>query len=192
MLSKQADFAVVGEAGDGQAALHLAVELQPDVVVADIELPLQSGINVTRRLKQALPQTKVLILSAYDRRDYVQESFQAGASGYLIKRNGVEELFHALRVVCTGDVYLDPAVASKLVGGQTVRRAAQDALSEREAEILTLRAWGYSNKEIAARLNVCVKTVEAQKAAAMAKLDLQSRVDMVRYVVRQGWLNKVE
>ncbi len=195
LVISQADMDVVGEADNGRTALLKASELQPDVVVMDVSMPELSGIQVTERLKRVYPKIKVLVLTAHDDTGYLRQLLEVGASGYLLKKVAAEELISAIRVVAAGGVYLDPTLAHKVVSGYVGRRRFRGAqpnagLSDRESEVLRLVAWGYTNKEIAAYLSISVKTVETHKSNLMGKLDLKSRVEMVRYALRQGWLRE--
>jgi DNA-binding NarL/FixJ family response regulator len=194
LVNAQPDMNVVGEADNGRTALLKARELQPDVVVMDVSMPDLNGIQVTERLKRVCQKITVLVLTAHDDSGYLRQVLEVGASGYVLKKAAAEELIKAIRVVASGGVYLDPALAGKVVGGYVSRRRSGGAplsdLSEREAEVLRLVAWGYTNKEIAGYLNISVKTVESHKANLMQKLDLKSRVEIVRYALRQGWLRE--
>ena len=152
-----------------------------------------SGAQATERLTRTCPEVKVLALTLHEDEGYLRQLLQAGAAGYLLKRVAPEELVRAIRVVAGGGVYLDPTLAGKVVGRYTTQPSAHSAphvsdLSERETEVLRLIAWGYSNKEIAAQLQISVKTVETYKTRVMTKLSLQSRVDLVQVPLRQGWL----
>jgi DNA-binding NarL/FixJ family response regulator len=193
LVNAQPDMEVVGEAENGRIAWHEAKSLEPDVAVVDISMPELNGEQVTQRLKQECPQVKVLTLTVHEDQAYLRQLLKAGASGYVLKRAVVAELIHAIRTVAAGGVYLDPALASKVVGNyireQSVTSSPpRDDLSNRETEVLRLLALGYSNKEVAAHLNISIKTVETYKARLMEKLGIHSRVDLVRYAVRQGWL----
>lgn len=195
LVNAQADMNVVGEADNGRAALLKARELQPDVVVMDVSMPDLNGIQVTERLKRDCQKITVLVLTAHDDSGYLRQLLEVGASGYVLKRAAAEELIKAIRVVAAGGVYLDPSLAGKVVGGYLGKRRLGgkpqgNDLSEREAEVLRLVAWGYTNKEVAGYLRISVKTVETHKANLMQKLDLKSRVEMVRYALRQGWLRE--
>lgn len=195
LVNAQADMNVVGEAGNGRAALLKARELQPDVIIMDVSMPDLNGIQVTERLKRDCQKITVLVLTAHDDSGYLRQLLEVGASGYVLKKAAAEELIKAIRVVAAGGVYLDPSLAGKVVGGYLGRRQLGgkplgDQLSEREAEVLRLVAWGYTNKEVAGYLRISVKTVETHKANLMQKLDLKSRVEMVRYALRQGWLRE--
>ncbi|PYS47331.1 MAG: DNA-binding response regulator [Acidobacteria bacterium] len=193
IVNAQADMEVVGEASDGREAVARAQELLPDIVVMDVSMPHMNGLKATEKLKQVCPQVKVLTLTRHTDDAYLQQILRAGASGYVLKQSPPAELLHAIRAIASGGKYLDPAVAGKLIGSYAGRTAslrgdAQGSLSEREAEILRLIAWGYSNKEIAARLEISVKTVETHKSNAMKRLDMHSRIDIVRFALLQGWL----
>jgi DNA-binding NarL/FixJ family response regulator len=195
LVNAQADMDVVGEADNGRTALQKARELQPDVVIMDVSMPELNGIKVTEHLKRTCQKTKVLVLTAHDESGYLRQLLQVGASGYVLKKAAADELINAIRVVATGGVYLDPTLAGKVVGGYVGSRRLKGScqgheLSEREVEVLQLVAWGYTNKEIASYLTISVKTVETHKANIMEKLDLKSRVEMVRYALRQGWLRE--
>lgn len=193
MVSAQADMEVVGEAGDGRTALRLAQKLQPDIVVMDISMPDMNGLQATEKMKQCCPEVKILMLTRHTELGFLQQIIGAGASGYVLKQSASTELLGAIRTVAGGGNHLDPAIAGKVMGSFARARVkpraeAQGSISDREAEVLRLIAWGYSNKEIATRLEISVKTVEVHKANAMRKLDMRSRIDIVRYAMLQGWL----
>ena len=195
IVNAQSDMEVVGEAGDGRAAVARAQELLPDIVLMDVSMPQLNGLKATEKLKALCPQVKVLTLTRHTDYGYLQQLLRAGASGYVLKQSRPAELLHAIRAVAAGGKYLDPAVAGKVIGDYAGTRSASlrfaqegRELSEREAEVLRLIAWGHSNKEIAARLSLSVKTVEAHKANAMRRLGMTSRIDIVRYAILQGWL----
>jgi DNA-binding NarL/FixJ family response regulator len=193
LLNNEHDIEVVGEAADGKEAVRVACELVPDVIVMDISMPQCNGLQATKRLRDSCPQVHVLTLTRHNDDGFLQELLRAGAGGYVLKRSSPEELLRAVRVVAAGGSYLDPAVAGKVIGGFVRERtkagpAAMTQLSDREAEVLRLFAWGYSNKEIAGRVGISVKTVETHKANAMRKLDMRNRSDIVRYALLQGWL----
>ena len=193
LINAQPQMEVSGEAGDGRTACQEVQELQPDVVVMDVSMPKMNGAQATAQLKQACPNVKVLALTVHEDKGYLRLLLEAGASGYVLKRAAAEELIHAIRTVAAGGVYLDPALAGKVVGSFVRAPAGQRApeggdLSDREAEVVRLIAAGYSNKEIASQISLSVKTVETYKARSMEKLGLDSRADIVRYALQRGWL----
>jgi DNA-binding NarL/FixJ family response regulator len=193
LINAQPGMEVIGEAADGQAALDAATQLQPDVVVMDISMPGLSGAKATERLKQACPRVKVLALTVHEDRGYLRQLLEAGASGYVLKRAAAEELVHAIRTVAGGGMYLDPSLVGKVVGSFVSKQSATEVskgtgLSDREEEVVRLIAQGYSNKEIAARLTLSVKTVETYKARSLEKLGLRGRTDLVRHALQRGWL----
>jgi len=193
LVNSRSDMEVVGEADNGRTALQLAEEFSPDVVVMDISMPELNGLQATKKLKDKSPHVKVLILTRHSEPGYLQELLQAGASGYVLKQSKSEELIRAILAVAAGQTYLDPAVTERAVtrfreSGQVPNKAPNVNLTAREAEVLRLIALGYVNKEVAARLNLSIKTVEAHKSNAMNKMGMKSRVDIVRYAMLQDWL----
>ncbi|HEY0429999.1 MAG TPA: response regulator transcription factor [Pyrinomonadaceae bacterium] len=192
LVNSQPDMEVIGEADNGSAAIKEVQKLAPDIIVMDISMPELNGLKATRRLKQVCPNVKVLTLTRHTDDAYLQQLIEAGASGYVLKQSAPTELIRAIRIISEGNSYLDPALTNKLFGGyasrSVLRGERKGDLTDREAEVLRMIAWGYSNKEIAAKMNISVKTVEAHKANAMRKLDIRSRIDIVRYAILQGWL----
>jgi len=191
LINSNPEMEVIGEAADGTAAVAKVAELDPDVVVMDVSMPGLNGAKATAAIKEAKPSRKVLALTLHEERSYVRLLLDAGASGYVLKRSAADELIHAIKAVADGRVYLDPSLAGGVLDslrGKPASNAAGDAdLSQREAEVLRLIALGYSNKEIAAKLELSVKTVETYKKRSVEKLGLRSRVDIVRYAAEQGW-----
>ncbi len=185
---------VVGEAGTGVEAVERARELEPDIVLMDVSMPVLDGVAATEQVCRECPGSKVLALTAHEDRAHLARLLQAGAAGYVLKRAAVDELVRAIRTVAGGGTYVDPQLAATLL--RRPHRAeepagpapASDPLSGREEEVLRRIAWGQSNKAIATALGISVKTVETYKARIGDKLGLRSRTDMVRYAVRQGWL----
>lgn len=193
LIDSQDDMEVVGEAGDGEAAIVKVTELMPDIIVMDISMPKLNGLKATKRLKRISPQIKILTLTRHTDDGYLQQLIQAGANGYVLKQSAPAELINAIRVIGSGKSYLDPTLTEKVMGGYVRQSAAlagasMVAISDRESEVVRLIAWGYSNKEIGTRMEISVKTVEAHKANSMRKLGIASRIDIVRYAILQGWL----
>ena len=193
LIESQPDMQVVAEAADGKVALELAVEMKPDVVVMDISMPHMNGLTATRSLKQKQPNITVVALTRHEDDTYLQELLRAGASAYVLKQSAPTDLLKAIRAVAAGGIYLDPAMTPRVADGLlsgTAHVATEKGgtLTERESEVLRLVAVGHSNIEIAAQLDISVKTVEVHKANAMRKLGLTGRVDVIRYGVLQGWL----
>jgi len=192
LVNAQPDMTVIGEAGDGQAAVQQASELGPDIIVMDVSMPRMSGLDATRRIKETIPAVKVLALTRHSDSAFLRLLFKAGAVGYVLKQSASTELIRAIRMVAAGDNYLDPSITAKVVTGYVGKQARNidpgPDLTSREEEVLKMIAWGYSNKEIASDLGVSVKTVEAHKANMSKKLGFSSRVDIVRFAVVRGWL----
>ncbi|MFN6964375.1 MAG: response regulator [Pyrinomonadaceae bacterium] len=195
LVNDQPDMEVVGEAGNGAAALAQAQRLKPDLVVMDISMPDVNGLLATRRLRKMCPDVRILTLTRHTDDGYLQQLIKAGVNGYVLKQSAPTELINAIRAVRSGKSYIDPSLTDKVMGGFAARSASLRGdgptdLTPRETEILRLIAWGYSNKEIGQRLDISVKTVEAHKANTMRKLGMTSRIDIVRYAILQGWLQQ--
>lgn len=193
LINAEPDMEVVGDAADGQDAWRQAKALRPDVVVMDVSMPGAGGAQATERIRRECPEVKVIALTAHEDRGYIGQMLQAGASGYVLKLAAAEELLKAVRVVAGGGAYLDPTVAAKVVSGYAKKKPAKAepggaSLTDREEEVLRLVAQGFINKEIAARLDISVKTVETHKSNCMTKLGLRSRAEVVRYALSRGWL----
>jgi len=194
IINAQKDMEVVAEAADGRGAVAEAQAVRPDVVVMDVSMPRVNGLKATEMLNECCPEVKVLALTRHQDDGYLQQLLRAGAAGYVLKQSRPAELLQAIRAIGEGGSYLDPAVAGRVIGDYGRRRqpvttvAGAGTLSSREEEVLRLIAWGYSNKEIATRLDLSVKTVETHKANAMHKLQMRSRIDIVRFALLQGWL----
>lgn len=193
LIDSQPDMEVVAEAADGNTVLTLADAVKPQIVVMDVSMPGLSGLVATRALKQRQPHVTVVALTRHDDDTYLEELLRAGASAYVLKQSDPTAFLQAIRAVAAGGIYLDPLmtirVADGLLAGTVhVNAEADPKLTERESEVLRLVAVGHSNLEIAARLDISVKTVEVHKSHAMRKLGLAGRVDVIRYGVLQGWL----
>lgn len=196
IVEAEKDMKVVGEAGDGREAIRLARELEPDVLVMDISMPQLNGLGAASKLKEIVPAVKILILTRHTDKAYLQEFLQAGISGYVLKQSEPDELLRAIRILIKGDNYLDPAITGSFLnisaGKQTKMRGevGGELLSDRESKVLRLIARGFSNKEIAVQLKTSVKTIEAQKAVALRKLNINGRNEIVTYAILQGWLQE--
>lgn len=193
LINSQVDMEVIGEAGDGENAWRKARELHPDVVVMDVSMPELNGAQATERLKAVCPEMHVLALSAYQDEAHIRQLLANGASGYVLKKAIAEELTTAIRTVIKGGTHLDSQIAGRIVEDYVhpqKTRAGEQSISDREREVLALIAWGYSNKEIASRLHLSVKTVEGHKTRIFGKLGFTSRADAVRYALDRGWLEK--
>jgi DNA-binding NarL/FixJ family response regulator len=196
IIDQQPDMRVVAEASDGRAALQLAQASEVDVIVLDISMPAMNGLEATRELKQLRPAVAIVTLTRHSDDAYLQELLRAGVSGYVLKQSAPAELLQAIRAAAAGGQYLDSSLTARVTAafvsrdGKQVTKA-EGTISERESAVLRLIASGYSNKEIAAQLSLSVKTIEAHKANALRKLDLNGRIDIVRYAKLQGWLNTV-
>jgi two-component system response regulator NreC len=193
IIEGQPDMSVVAEAGDGESAIAQALAVKPDVIVMDISMPGMTGLVATRKLKKLQPDAVIVTLTRHSDDAYLQELLRAGVKGYVLKQSPPTELVQAIRAAASGGQYLDSTLTARITAGFLGREGKRDskavaALSERESDVLRLIASGYSNKEIAARLSLSVKTVEAHKANAMRKLGLNGRIDIVKYAVLQGWL----
>jgi len=194
IIDAQPDLEVAGECGDGQAAVDLAGQVHPDVVVMDVRMPVLNGIEATRLLAGAgVPHpVKVLVVTTFNLDEYVYEALRAGASGFLLKDAPPAQLLHGIRTVGTGAALLDPEVTRRLVGRYAARiRPAEGIphdipLTPRELEVLRLIADGLSNSEIAAALVISPETVKTLVSRILTKLDLRDRVQAVVYAYRQG------
>jgi DNA-binding NarL/FixJ family response regulator len=195
LLRAESDFELVGEAASGLAALKVIRDSKPDVAVLDISMPELNGIVLSRRLAGELPGLRILVLTLHEDRAYLNQAMEAGVRGYVLKRSAVENLVQAIRAVMTGGIYLDPAIAGRVFNAKrasarlSASKGAAPALTDRESDVLKMAALGFTNKEIAARLDVGVKSVETYKARGLEKLGLKTRAELVRYASGQGWLD---
>ncbi len=193
ILERHPDLVVVGEAGDGEQALELVQRLRPDVAILDIRMPKLSGIDVVRRMREYAPDTKALMLTAYDDDDYILALMESGASGYILKTARASELVEAVRTVHQGEPVLDPAIAMKVARLWRDRTAGAESrpvqdLSAREREVVVLAAKGLRNKAIADQLGISVRTVEGHFNNILAKLGLSSRTEAALYAISRRWV----
>lgn len=192
LLNFQDDMEVIATAADGREAYELTAKYKPDILLLDLSMPPgESGLITTGKIKENIPETKIIILTMHAEEEYLYNVLKSGASGYVLKKAPDEELLTAIRTVYTGGTYIDPSMAPSLVR-EFLNNNDSDSLqllSQRELEILPLAAKGYGNKEIAEMLFISVKTVEAHKANIMAKLNLKSRPELVEYALKKKLLN---
>jgi RNA polymerase sigma factor (sigma-70 family) len=192
ILERHPTFEVVGEASDGREAVHQARQLQPDVVVMDISMPLLNGLEAMRQILQGCPDTSVLILTVHEREDLVAQLLSAGASGYLLKRAAAQDLVSAIQAVFRGNAYIDPAIAKHVISGYISHiqsrgfDSASGNLTDREREVLQLVAEGYTSREIADLLHLSMKTVQNHRTKILRKLDLHDRGDLIKYAIENG------
>jgi DNA-binding NarL/FixJ family response regulator len=186
-LLEREGLQVVGEAGDGQELVRIATELQPDVAVLDIGMPLMNGLVAAREMKRACPKTKTILLTRHDEDQYVIEALRAGIRGYVLKNQAATDLVLAIQQVSRGQVYLSPRISSVVVDAYLSKSSLpDDPLSAREHEVLQLIAEGKSTKDIAVILGISVKTAESHRSRLMQKLDIHETASLVRYAVRRG------
>lgn len=190
LFAAEADLEIVGEAGSGEEAIRAVADLQPDVVIMDVAMPGMSGIEATRRIKEAWPATVVLALTMHEDEQYFFEMLNAGASGYIPKRAAPDDLISAIHVVHEGNVFLHATLARYLMHELSHQPAARDTgddiLTEREREVLALIGEGLTSREIGARLVVSPRTVDRHRENIMAKLNLHSRIELVKYAMEKG------
>lgn len=197
LIEAQPDMRVVACARGGREAVQLAAQIGPDIAVLDVSMPDLGGAEAAEQISRCCPAVRILALTRYADQGYLRRMLKAGASGYVLKRTAGDALIGAIRIVAQGGSYVDPTLISGLVArmsnpscaGSGVALRGAD-LSERETQVLRLIAWGQSNKEIAARLGISIKTVESYKAVALEKLQLRSRTDILRFALANNWLRE--
>ena len=185
-LVEQAGMVVIGETSDGQEALRIASELAPDVAVLDIAIPHLNGLEIARRLRETVPQTKTIVLTMHTEEPYVLEALQAGTVGYVLKTHAATDMVPAIREALQDAIYLSPRVATAVVKAYLTRTTLPDPLTSREREIVQRIAEGQTTKEIAAHLGLSVKTVESHRINLMRKLNIHETATLVRYAIRRG------
>ena len=192
LLEHESDMEVVGEASDGAEAVQLVSKLKPDIVIIDVAMPGMNGIEATKKIKEILPGTKILVLTGYDLDEYIFSLLEMGAAGYLLKDVSGDELVGAIRAVYMGEPVLHPTVMRKLmdrcktVSTQQIETPAS-VLSEREMEVLKLAVSGKSNKDIAEALNISLRTVQAHMRSIFNKLGVGSRSEAIVSGLKKGW-----
>ncbi len=191
LINTQPDMKVVGEADNGRKAWRKVRDCMPDVIILDVSISVLNAVHVIALIKRICKDIKIIGLTATNNKIHMRQTLEAGASGYILKDASFNELAVAIRLVAAGGIYLSPGLATEeFFNGQKLRGRENGALSPREKEVLRLVAWGYTNKEIAADLKICVKTVESHKKHILEKLELKSRSGIVRYAFKQGWMEE--
>lgn len=190
ILNAQPHIKVIAEAEDGRSAVKLACELEPDIVLMDICMPLLNGVEATRQIKKYRPHIQVLILSMHDNEEFIRSVLSLGAMGYILKDADTNELLDAIQAVMNDEPVLSPAItrlvaADYLRWGDIQKGESVDGLSPREREVLQLIAEGYTNKEMAEILCISIKTVQAHRYNLMAKLDLHDRGELIKYAIQK-------
>jgi DNA-binding NarL/FixJ family response regulator len=185
LISADSGIEIAGEANNGAVAVRLACKLQPDVVLMDLAMPKVNGLQATREIRQKVPHSKVLVLSAYKDEETLQRVLAAGVSGYITKHSAAEELLTAIRELSKGNSYFSPVVSGKTKIRQR-RSMPRPKLTRRESEVLRLIARGQPNKEIAYTLGISIKTIEKHRQAVMDKLDLHDIASLTRYAMAKG------
>jgi two-component system response regulator NreC len=190
LLEREDDLEVVGEAGDAREAVFLTRRHKPRVILLDVSMPGRTGVDVIAELLQDSPESRVLMLSMEDDPSYVRQAFSGGASGYVLKEAVDAEVVQAIREVAGGGQYVHPSLGARLAAPTTAGPTADEPLSDREREVLSLLALGHTNHEIAEELVVSVRTVESHRAHILSKLRLATRAELVRYALDNGLLER--
>lgn len=195
-FQQEKDMEIVGQAGDGRAAVEMARELTPDVVVMDINMPILNGIEATREIRREVPGVKVIALSVHSAKSCIKEIFRAGASAYLVKNCDFDELARAVRTVVEGETYVSPSISNMVVEDfvrleEQTEPTAFSLLTPREREVVQLLAEGGTIKQIALRLHISPKTVEAHRLRIMNKLKMDTAAQLTKYAIQEG-LTSVE
>jgi DNA-binding NarL/FixJ family response regulator len=196
LIERTPHFRVVGEAANGEEALALAKALKPDVVLLDLSLPDQSGVEVTRQIRTFVPDSRIVIVSMHSKVDLITKAFQAGATGYVVKESATEKLVECMKAISNGEYFLDTSLSQKVVSNlvKSSARASNldsryQSLTRREQEVLRLVVDGLSAKEIGDRLFISPKTVENHRTNIMNKLDIHSTMELVRYAAKLGLID---
>ncbi len=187
LLEDEGEYKIVGEAADGHEAIRLAREFHPSIAILDLGMPLLNGLDAARAIRRESPETRTILLTAYDQDEYVLEALRAGVRGYLLKTLAPEDLLKAIRDVLRGGVYLSPSVSQSVVEAYLNHNAPPaEELSNRERQVLQLIAEGKTSKEVASQLGFSVRTAESHRARIMKKLGIHDTAGLVRYAIRRG------
>ncbi|MEJ2023955.1 MAG: response regulator transcription factor [Deltaproteobacteria bacterium] len=192
LLNRSEELEVVGEAGDGMSAIRVINELEPNLVLLDLNMPKMNGIAVIKEIKQYCPDTKILALTMHRKEEYILEVFKSGGNGYCLKSSGGHDLMTAIRAVLSGKQYVSPDISDMVLEGylesrKTIKeKSSFESLTQREKEVLKLVGEGYQNKEIADYLCISPKTVEKHRGNIMQKLDLHSASALTAYAISKG------
>jgi DNA-binding NarL/FixJ family response regulator len=198
LIEGRDDIILIGSETNGARGLKAVTEMSPDVVIVDISLADMNGLALAQRIVREMPLTNIVILSMHEERVYVQKALETGAKAYVSKRSHGDHVLQAIRAAAEGGVYIDPAIAGRLLAsrGTTAAFAGEGpgagraALTEREADVVRMVALGYTAKEIAGHLGITAKSVETYKARACEKLEMKTRTQLVRFAAAQGWLTQ--
>lgn len=192
LLNNESDIEVIGDVGDGREAISVVESLRPDVILTDISMPGLNGIESVRMLRHEHPTLKIIILSMHSGQEYVLQSLQAGANGYIVKQADASEVLAAIRSVMAGGAYLSPTISKHLIDdylSQTAEEISAPKLTTREREVAQLIAEGQSTREISETLTISVKTVETHRMNIMKKLNAKSATDIIKYALKKGWIS---
>ena len=195
LIQREEDMEIVGEAGDGEEAVQLAEQLEPDIILMDIAMPKLNGIKATQRIKGSHPSISVLVLTAYDNEEFIFALLEAGAAGYLLKNVGSRELLNAIRAVYDGESVLHPVIANKVFSRLQLGKRKHseqergELLTDRELEVLRLGTQGLANKEIATGLFLGERTIQTHWRNIFNKLGVSSRTEAIMYGLRKGWIS---
>jgi DNA-binding NarL/FixJ family response regulator len=193
LLEDEPELIVVGEAADGEEAIKLASVLHPDLVLMDVSMPTIGGIEATRRLKESFPQMKFLILTLHEEKNLLQDAIRAGATGFLHKSAAESDLLKAIQTVMNGVIYIEPQLMRSVILQETTPTVSnpsdREELTTREIDVMRLIVQGHTNRQIAEKLNLSVRTIETHRANLLSKLNLHGRVELVRYATEHGLLD---
>ena len=190
LMASKRDLRVIGQASNGEQAVRLARELNPDVILMDLQMPVMNGLDATRLIRQANPQARILVLTSFADDDQVVLAIQAGVLGYLLKETATQELLEAIRCVYRGESPMHPAIARKLVLGFNKPEPEPNPLTERETDVLKLLARGWSNQAVADALSISLATVNFHTGNILSKLQLENRTQAVLYALRKKMVTR--